>query len=101
MNRLLNDLLNPGGRRTHAMVTILAGSSLSAAVVILAVAAFCGRAVAGEMSTVCLALGGLVGWVYRVGKTVGAAAPSVPGASVVVPTPAGTSDGDTSSGGAV
>lgn len=67
-------LLNRGNERTHALVAIVACGSLCVALLILAVAAYRGRAVAGEISTVCLALGGLIGWVYKTGKSVEAAA---------------------------
>jgi arginine exporter protein ArgO len=63
-------LLNKGNERTHALVAIVACGALSLALLILAVAAFRGRSVAGEISTVCIALGGLIGWVYKTGKAV-------------------------------
>jgi len=85
-------LLNKGNERTHALVAILACVSLCLALLILSVAAFRGRAVAGEISTVCLALGGLIGWVYKTGKSVEASAS---------PAPAGVAPGsESTSGGA-
>jgi hypothetical protein len=72
---LLSRLLNQGNERTHAAVALIACSSLSLTVLILAVAALCKRSVAGEMSTACLALGGLIGWVYKTGKAAEAMPP--------------------------
>jgi len=84
-------LLNKGNERTHALVAIIACCALSLALLILSVAAFLGRAVAGEISTVCIALGGLIGWVYKTGKSVEASASPAPAG--VVPDTGSTGGG--------
>ena len=75
---LFRDLVNPGGPRVHAWVTLCACASLCLALNILAVAALCKRSVAGEISTVSLGLSALIGWVYKTGKSVEASASPAP-----------------------
>lgn len=69
----LDEILVRGGKRTHALVTILTCVTLCWCTIKLSYASYHGRQVVAELGIVVGALSSLVAYVYRKGKEHGQA----------------------------
>lgn len=68
MKALLQRLLNEGNERVHAVLALMAGSTLCACALVLACGAYCGKSVTAEFAASIAAVAGLAGWTYGKGK---------------------------------
>jgi hypothetical protein len=77
MSLFLKLLSDSGDASSKRFVLVVAGLSLSAAVVLLAISAMCGKSVVGELSAVSTALAGLASVSYVGGRFVDKGDPNV------------------------
>lgn len=70
MNFFLRLLSDSGDTSSKRFVLVVAGMSLSAAVVLLSIAAMCGKSVSAELNAVSTALAGLSSLAYVGGRFV-------------------------------